>query len=59
MLCLLPLVHIFAVSLSGRAPATGGFVSFYSGRFYAGELRAGNGLAQLFALVSDIGYSRC
>ncbi len=28
-LCLLPLVHIFAVSLSGRAPATGGFVSFF------------------------------
>ena len=29
VLCLLPLVHIFAVSLSGRAPATAGFVSFY------------------------------
>ena len=29
ILCLLPLVHIFAVSLSGRAPATGGFVSFW------------------------------
>ena len=29
VLCLLPLVHIFAVSLSGRAPATGGFVSFW------------------------------
>ena len=28
LLCLLPLVHVFAVSLSGRAPATGGFVSF-------------------------------
>lgn len=28
-LCLLPLIHIFAVSLSGRAPATGGFVSFW------------------------------
>ena len=28
-LCLLPLLHIFAVSLSGRAPATGGFVSFF------------------------------
>ena len=29
LLCLLPLVHVFAVSLSGRAPATGGFVSFF------------------------------
>lgn len=29
ILCLLPLVHIFAVSLSGRGPATGGFVSFW------------------------------
>ena len=29
VLCLLPLLHIFAVSLSGRAPATGGFVSFF------------------------------
>ena len=29
LLCLLPLIHIFAVSLSGRAPATGGFVSFW------------------------------
>ena len=29
VLCLLPLVHIFAVSLSGRAPATAGYVSFY------------------------------
>ena len=29
VLCLLPLIHIFAVSLSGRAPATGGFVSFW------------------------------
>ena len=29
VLCLLPLVHILAVSLSGRAPATGGFVSFW------------------------------
>ena len=29
ILCLMPLVHIFAVSLSGRAPATGGFVSFW------------------------------
>ena len=29
ILCLLPLAHIFAVSLSGRAPATGGFVSFW------------------------------
>ena len=29
ILCLLPLVHILAVSLSGRAPATGGFVSFW------------------------------
>ena len=29
LLCLLPLFHIFAVSLSGRAPATGGFVSFW------------------------------
>ena len=28
-LCLAPMVHIFAVSLSGRAPATGGFVSFW------------------------------
>lgn len=27
--CVLPLLHIFAVSLSGRAPATGGFVSFW------------------------------
>ena len=27
--CLLPLLHIFAVSLSGRAPATAGFVSFF------------------------------
>ncbi len=29
ILCLLPLAHILAVSLSGRAPATGGFVSFW------------------------------
>jgi len=29
LLCLAPMVHIFAVSLSGRAPATGGFVSFW------------------------------
>ena len=29
VLCLLPLIHIFAVSLSGRAPAAGGFVSFW------------------------------
>ena len=29
VLCLLPLIHIFAVSLSGRAPATAGFVSFF------------------------------
>lgn len=29
ILCLLPLAHIVAVSLSGRAPATGGFVSFW------------------------------
>ncbi len=29
VLCLVPLIHIFAVSLSGRAPATGGFVSFW------------------------------
>ena len=29
ILCLAPLVHIFAVSLSGRAPATAGFVSFW------------------------------
>ena len=29
ILCLMPLVHVFAVSLSGRAPATGGFVSFW------------------------------
>ena len=29
VLCLLPLVHILAVSLSGRAPAAGGFVSFW------------------------------
>ncbi len=29
VLCLLPLAHILAVSLSGRAPATGGFVSFW------------------------------
>ena len=29
VLCLLPLAHIFAVSLSGRAPATAGFVSFW------------------------------
>ena len=29
VLCLLPLIHIFAVSLSGRGPATGGFVSFW------------------------------
>ena len=29
MLCLAPMVHIFAVSLSGRAPATAGFVSFW------------------------------
>ena len=29
LLCLLPLIHVFAVSLSGRAPATGGFVSFF------------------------------
>ena len=29
LLCLAPMVHIFAVSLSGRAPATGGFVSFF------------------------------
>ena len=28
ILCLLPLLHIFAVSLSGRAPATGGLVTF-------------------------------
>ena len=28
-LCLAPMVHVFAVSLSGRAPATGGFVSFW------------------------------
>jgi len=29
LLCLLPLLHICAVSLSARAPATGGFVSFW------------------------------
>lgn len=29
LLCLLPLIHIFAVSLSGRGPANGGFVSFW------------------------------
>ncbi len=29
VLCLAPMVHIFAVSLSGRAPATAGFVSFF------------------------------
>ena len=29
LLCLAPMVHIFAVSLSGRAPATAGFVSFW------------------------------
>ena len=29
LLCLAPMIHIFAVSLSGRAPATGGFVSFW------------------------------
>ena len=29
VLCLAPMVHIFAVSLSGRAPATAGFVSFW------------------------------
>ncbi len=29
LLCLAPMIHIFAVSLSGRAPATAGFVSFY------------------------------
>ena len=29
ILCLLPLVHIFAVSFSGRGPATGGFVTFW------------------------------
>ncbi len=29
LLCLAPMVHIFAVSLSGRAPATAGFVSFF------------------------------
>ena len=29
LLCLAPMVHIFAVSLSGRAPATGGFVAFW------------------------------
>ena len=29
VLCLLPLIHILAVSLSGRAPAAGGFVSFW------------------------------
>ena len=29
VLCLAPMIHIFAVSLSGRAPATGGFVSFW------------------------------
>ncbi len=29
ILCLAPMVHIFAVSLSGRAPATAGFVSFF------------------------------
>lgn len=29
ILCLLPLIHIFAVSFSGRGPANGGFVSFW------------------------------
>ncbi len=29
LLCLAPMAHIFAVSLSGRAPATAGFVSFW------------------------------
>ena len=29
VLCLAPMVHILAVSLSGRAPATAGFVSFF------------------------------
>ncbi|MCY4147197.1 MAG: carbohydrate ABC transporter permease [Chloroflexi bacterium] len=29
LLCLAPMLHIFAVSLSGRAPATAGFVSFW------------------------------
>ncbi len=29
LLCLAPMVHIFAVSLSGRAPATAGYVSFW------------------------------
>ena len=29
LLCLAPMIHIFAVSLSGRAPATAGYVSFY------------------------------
>ena len=29
LLCLAPMVHILAVSLSGRAPATAGFVSFW------------------------------
>ena len=29
LLCLAPMVHILAVSLSGRAPATAGFVSFF------------------------------
>jgi len=29
LLCLAPMVHYFAVSLSGRAPATAGFVSFW------------------------------
>jgi putative aldouronate transport system permease protein len=33
LICILPLIHIFAVSLSGRAPATGGFVGFWPVEF--------------------------
>lgn len=37
ILCLLPLLHIFAVSLSGRAPANGGLVTFWPLDFTLGN----------------------
>ena len=52
-MCLLPLVHIFAVSFSGRAPATAGFVSFWPLDFTIENYQEVMGSRTFRALIPD------
>ncbi len=58
ILCLLPLIHILAVSFSGRGPANGGFVTFWPLDFtldnYDQVIGSGTFLRSLFISVQRV-----